>query len=555
MVGIEMSQSRSVIANDVHGPVRSAAGRGIQLWVGRCGLAAIMLACVPYLIRLDEIPRMVGSDETHFAGHAHSIAFTGKDLNGTSFPFFVHITDPIVPDPRSEAWYQPLLFYVLAAEFRFLPVAEWSMRLPTALMAILNIWLVYAIGCRLFQQRLYAVLAALFLALTPAHLIMSRQALDYICPLPFVLGWFLCLQTYLSTNRVRWLAVAGLLLGVGAFSYISAWFLMPLFLALTLVVLAASGRPFRAFAALVAGVSPPLLLAAAWFWEHPEMLVNTISRYQLRGAAAALGERVVPIDQSPLVFRISVFWDSFNPSFLFFGGGSGRTTSTAQVGVFLLPIAVFLAVGLYVLAKRRSTATLVMLTGFASAALPVVASLPRPVDYNIARMLVLVPFVALISACGVEYLLARPRNWVRSGTAILLLFMPLQFARFLDDYFNDYQLRAAFWLDPVNTGAVADAVIAQDAIERIPTVYWRDNLDDISIRWKFFMLKNRRADLWDRTVVISEAPKPAAPGSVVVLYAEDPLVDALLRDGNYSTLTTIHGINGQPNSTIVRRVR
>jgi 4-amino-4-deoxy-L-arabinose transferase-like glycosyltransferase len=519
------------------------------------GRAAVALACVPYLIWLDRAPRMVGGDETRFAAHGYSIATTGKDLNGTAFPFFVHITDPIVPDPKSEVWYQPVLFYILAAEFRLLPVTEWSMRLPTALIAILNIWLVYAVGRQLFENTVYAALAAFILALTPAHLIMSRQALDYICMVPFVLGWFWCLATYLSTRQTRLIALGGLLLGVGTFSYISAWFLMPLFFLLTLAVLATSGGPPRAFIALCATVSPPLLLAAGWFWQHPGMLVNTLSRYQLRGTSAAIGERVTAIDQSPVVSRISVFWDSFNPSFLFFAGGSNRTMSTAQVGVFLLPIAIFLAVGLYRMTQRRSIAAVVILTGFASASLPVVVSLPRPVDYNIARTLVLLPFVALISACGIEYLLARPRSWVRITTVILLLSMPLQFGRFLNDYFNDYQLRAAFWLDPANTGAVADVIIAQDATERIPTVYWRDNIDDISIRWKFFMLKKRRPDLWDRTVVISEPPASVVPGSVVVLYAADPLVDVLLRDKNYATLATIDGINGQSNSAIVRRVR
>ena len=79
-------------------------------------------------------------------------------------------------------------------------------------------------------------LAAALMALTPAHFIMSRQALDYICPLPFVLGWLLCLLTYFDTGRTAPLVAGGLLLGVGAYTYISSWMVMPFLAALTLLL-------------------------------------------------------------------------------------------------------------------------------------------------------------------------------------------------------------------------------------------------------------------------------------------------------------------------------
>ena len=56
----------------------------------------------------------------------------GHDLNGTRFPLFIKITDLLVPNNSSRIWYQPLLFYLLAADFLIFPVSEWSARLPTA---------------------------------------------------------------------------------------------------------------------------------------------------------------------------------------------------------------------------------------------------------------------------------------------------------------------------------------------------------------------------------------------------------------------------------------
>jgi 4-amino-4-deoxy-L-arabinose transferase-like glycosyltransferase len=61
---------------------------------------------------------------------------------------------------------------------------------------------------RVIGQPLPALIAALVLALAPVHVILSRQALDYILPVPFVLGWLWCLDASLraregSTSRWR----------------------------------------------------------------------------------------------------------------------------------------------------------------------------------------------------------------------------------------------------------------------------------------------------------------------------------------------------------------
>ena len=81
------------------------------------------------------------------------------------------------------------------------PLTEASVRIPTAVIGILDVFLIYAVARRLFHGPLYPALAALILALSPAHFIFSRQALDYICPLPFVLGWLWCLLASLQNGQ------------------------------------------------------------------------------------------------------------------------------------------------------------------------------------------------------------------------------------------------------------------------------------------------------------------------------------------------------------------
>jgi hypothetical protein len=59
----------------------------------RVAMAGVLvLASVLYLTALGTAPVNVGSDEARFAVQAHSIATTGRDINGTRMPLFFHLT-------------------------------------------------------------------------------------------------------------------------------------------------------------------------------------------------------------------------------------------------------------------------------------------------------------------------------------------------------------------------------------------------------------------------------------------------------------------------------
>ena len=66
------------------------------------------------------------------------------------------------------------------------------------------------------------------IALTPAHYLHSRLAVDHLYPLPFVLGWLLCLQRVLDRCQPAVLFAGALALGIGFYSYLAAVILMPL---------------------------------------------------------------------------------------------------------------------------------------------------------------------------------------------------------------------------------------------------------------------------------------------------------------------------------------
>ena len=121
----------------------------------------------------------------------------------------------------------------------------------------------------------------MLLALTPAHFMFSRLALDYQAPLPFILGWLFCVLTYCRRGQPRHLFAAGLLLGFGLYTYIAADVLMPLYALLTCIVLYTRRTPAAGgYAFLAAGFVLPAMIGGLFLLRHPTIIRDVMLRYE-----------------------------------------------------------------------------------------------------------------------------------------------------------------------------------------------------------------------------------------------------------------------------------
>src|SRR5207245_1544230 len=174
----------------------------------------------------------------------------------------------------------------------------------------------YLVARRLFANGWYAVVAAGVLSLTPAHYIFARRALDYFCQLPIAFAWLWCLSLY-GESAPSWLPAAiGLLLGLGLFTHISSWIVMPGYAAATYLVFRRLGAPPRAHRLLVAGfVAVPLVVIVPALFANPSLPAEMFSHYKVQ-----TGWRIVE--------RINIYWGYLDPSYLFFSGGSNPMFAT-----------------------------------------------------------------------------------------------------------------------------------------------------------------------------------------------------------------------------------
>lgn len=510
-----------------------------------CLAALLLVTAIVYTPRLGDAPPYLSADETHFALHSLQLAKTGTDLSGRAHPIFFKIFDPLAADDKMRVWYQPILFYVLAGAFTIEPFSESSLRLPQALIGILNVALMFLVARRIFRSPALGLVAAFALAISPAHFLFSRKAGDDFWPLPFVLGWLLFVQRYLDARQPRDLIAAAGILGAGVFTYISCWLLLPFLAAATVV---AVRPPWRLAVGAAVAFAVPALVLLPLQQNLVQVVADLTSRYQVSALT------VTPVD---LYDRITLFWSYFNPSFLFFAGGGDLLMATSQAGVFLLPLAPLLALGLVELIRRRTPAAMLIVIGFLATPLPTAVLLPEAPQSSTGRILPMLVFGALAAAAGVEMLWRRATVPARALVIVLLTAKIAGFLLFRADYFGDYQARAWRRFDPNATREVAGVVIDLDRRSPLPMILLNDDGDNKGIRWWFYTTKHDRGDLWERTryfQVDRLADTSAPPGSLFVIQAGDPRA-AKLEAAGYTRVRTVVAVNGEPATSIFRRER
>lgn len=507
-------------------------------------LAIVLLSGALYPAALDSTPPHVSGDEATIAIHAHALATTGRDDNGNRWPLFIHLTDTVRPMRQTDAWWQPSIFYGVAAALRVGPLSVTTIRLAVATVAMINIVLMYAVGRQWFGTPWYGLLASGMLALTPAHLLMGRQASDYFLPLPFVLAWLYALPRCVESRQLRVPALTGLTLGVGLYSYVTSWVVMPVLALVTHVVLWRAGKSRATHMALAAGFAAALLPLAPWLLSHPNMIADMARNYHLSSGAR-------------LFTRLDLYWQYFSPSYLLFSGGSDWKWTTREAGVFVRAFAILLPLGIAsVFTAEAPTLRRVLLFGFFFAPLPIVATLPEAPGPDVAREALLVPFGVLLAVAGVEWLMSR--GWRSQLVAVLLLVtIPYQFNAFAYVYFGQYRESAARRFDELNLRDVAGEVAAIDGQTPLQAVYFSSDTSAAqAMQWRFQLLLRNRQDLWPRTRFI-EGPAfctgEVPLGSLMVMPVKDPAAALPVFGQGCSTLTVVKNLDGTPASILLRR--
>jgi hypothetical protein len=275
-----------------------------------------------------------------------------------------------------------------------------------------------------------------------------------------------------------------------------------------------------------------VIIAPLWIAFHPEMARDTLARYS------------VPPDVPKTPF-VPTFVSLIQPLLWFVRGGPSTTTATARSGVVLLPVAGLLLAGAIALVRRRDWRATVIVSGILIGLLPAAV---KGEPGMIQRAMYVLPFVALAAAFGFAWLWQSRVG--RRAAVLILAASVVQFGYFYFDFFTHYKLRSAFYYDPVAFREVASHLVrTADA----PVYYFTTDVDDASVKWRFYTTLEGRTELLARTRYVGQDDRPAAePGSVLVTYDDTARINALVADG-WRIETVISDVDNRRAAVVLRK--
>jgi len=186
----------------------------------------LILASLLRLVVLDKYPAGLNADEAAIGYNAWSLLETGKDEHSAAWPLVFRSFDDYKP---------PVYFYIVLPFVKLIGLNIWSVRLPSALLGIASILLVFLIGKQLFSKHKYLPeLTALLLAVSPWHLQFSRGGWEVNVALFFTLLGIYGFLKGLEKPKYFFMFVISLIVSI--YAYHSARIISPL-IALSLIII------------------------------------------------------------------------------------------------------------------------------------------------------------------------------------------------------------------------------------------------------------------------------------------------------------------------------
>lgn len=175
----------------------------------------VLVTLLTRLPFLDIIPNGFNWDEAAYGYNAFSIFKTGLDEFGVKNPFFLQSFGDFKPS---------LLSYILAFSLNFSKPSVELFRFVTVLISLLGVLSWYGVVFKISKDKMFALLSALLLTITPWHIHYSKAVMDPIISFSFLL---LGLFFWISKNKTSKI-LGSFFFFLSMYTYNSARFFVPL---------------------------------------------------------------------------------------------------------------------------------------------------------------------------------------------------------------------------------------------------------------------------------------------------------------------------------------
>ncbi len=376
-------------------------------------LVIIVLTAVLRLFWLDRVPAALDWDEAAIGWNAKSIWTAHLDEYGTRWPWSFKSFGDYKP---------PLYIYLTAPMVGLFGTNEISVRLVSVIAGIVSVYLLYLIGSALANKKA-GLWAALLLAITPWHLMMSRPAFEPNLALMFVLGGiWLWLK---GIKRTPYFILSAISFILSLYSYQSPKIFVPIFvLGLILIYRRQIFTRSNYIYLIITGIITLGLL---------KPLVDDLKK----GAGARFTGTSIfyqkNVNLAPTLVKNYLI--HFDPRFLFLGRGDIARIKIDGIGMLQLVEMPLLVLGIYYLwQRRRDPSTKMLFWWVITAPLPAMIGFETP---HPIRAYQLLPALVIICALG----LSQIKHELLKTLAYAALVLNSLF--FLYQYFFVYPVKSA----------------------------------------------------------------------------------------------------------------
>lgn len=418
-------------------------------------IAIIILAGLIRLPALDKYPAGLNADEAAIGYNDYSLLQTGKDEHGASWPLVFRSFDDYKP---------PVYFYLALPFVKFMGPTVWAVRLPSAILGILSIYLIYLLVLEIFADekhgRLLALLSALMLTVSPWHIHFSRGGWEVNASLFFILLGLIGLFKALK-GRVGYLFLFGISSVIAMYTYHSTRIVLPL-LSISIVIVYFKDF-FKLFSkknykttlvALVVSLVLILPLAGQMLSKQGQARFSGVSVFSDQGPlwqalqlrrehGAESGSLYVKLIHNRYLSYTLRFTKNYlshySPRFLFITGDEIARSKVPGMGQSLLFLLPFYAIGILALLRLDSKGKKIFLLWFLFA--PLAAALTFQSPHALRAQNMSVP-LAVITALGVMavylYIEKYSKHIVRLLICLFFVGLAYDFGYYLHEYYLHY---------------------------------------------------------------------------------------------------------------------
>lgn len=368
-------------------------------------IALILIAGLAFFLRfykLSSVPPSPSLDEVSIGYNAYSILKTGGDEYGTKFPVLLRAYDD---------WRPALYVYLVIPFVQLFGLTTQAVRFPSVILSVLTVLATYFLAKKLFSNSV-ALFAALFLAISPWHIYISRLGHEVNAGLAF----FVFAVTFFLRKNIF---IAVVCFTLSFISYQSEKIFLPLFLVGLLFLFRKEVLEQKKKFLLAGLFSLIVLIPFIKATLEPNALIRIKAtnileankerfdrQTKLLADAVKNNDVVGKIKHNRRTVVASIFLESyishFDPKWLFTNTSNDRH-KVPNLGLFYIWEALFLPIGLFYLLTSHieKKIKILVLSWILISPLPGAITTDAP---HVMRAFTMLPMLSMLSAFGTGYI-------------------------------------------------------------------------------------------------------------------------------------------------------